>query len=346
MKRSLTAAAWLLALSLTAASARGGDDPLISLSYLQGTYSQSLDAAVAARLDAADQALRDAAGSLLSGGNAVLKEGDVLQAPAGLAFTLLEGGVRVSGGAAVDVTAGRETAPGSLESGHRYVAAEDAAFTVTSPAAVVSWAGGGILTPSDQPDCYAIASALRSLDLFRGTGSGIGEGFDLCRAPTRGEGMVLFIRLLGEEADALACTYRHPFADVPDWLDRYAAWAYEKGYSNGVSDMMFDADRPISAVEYVELLLRALGYSAAGTSDYAASLERALDRGVLTGGECEMLKEQPFCRAHAVYLSYYSLDTPISGTRDTLARRMTAKGLLTGERLDAARTRVKTSRLS
>jgi len=355
MKKSLTAAALFLVLCLTAAWASGGDagDPLVSLSYLEGSFSQSLETSINARLDAADREVRDNVqrlSGLIAGETATLKEGDILTGSTGFLFTPLGGDVRlsVSGGAVVDVTAGREASPGLLEPGHRYIVAENASagFTVGSPAAVAFWEGDGVLTPSTGPDYYAIAKALQSLNLFRGSGSGIGEGFDLYLAPTRGEGLVMFIRLLGEEADALACTDSHPFTDVPEWLNPYVAWAWRQGYSNGVSATAFDPDAPISAVEYVELLLRALGYSAAGACDYSTSLERALECGALTGGEYAVLTGAPFRRAHVAYISYYSLDTAISGTRQTLARRLVARGLLTEEQLASARAQAETFRLT
>ena len=361
MKKFLTAAALLLILCLMTAWASSGDagDPLISLSYLEGTFSQSLDPMIGSRLDAADGEVRDSVQKHLSSltaapegpataGNTTLKEGDVLSGSTGLTFTPLEGAVRLSGGTAVDVTAGREAGPGLLEAGHRYVVAENASveFTVSSPAAVVSWTGGSVLTLSSQLDYYAIAKALRSLDLFRGSGSGVGEGFGLHLAPTRGEGLVMFIRILGEEAEALACTDGHPFTDVPGWLDPYVAWAYRQGYSNGVSATEFDPDAPIAAAEYQELLLRALGYSAAGTDDYSTSLERALDCGVLRESEYALLTGRSFLRAHVVYLSCYSLDMTLSGTSQTLGQRMVDGGVLTGEQLASARALTETLRLT
>lgn len=344
MKKLFTAAALFLALSLClpAALASGGEaaDPLISLSYLEESFLPALEEAVGARLDAAE-ASRDAR----SFGNTTLKEGDVLSGSIGMTFTPLSGEVRASGGAVVDVTEGREAEAGLLLQGHRYIVAEDAVFTVESPAAAVVWEGDAGFAPSDKPDYYAIAKALRELKLFRGTGSGIGDGFDLHLTPTRGEGLVMFLRVLGEESDALAYGGSHPFTDVPEWLSPYVAWAYQRGYSNGVSAESFDPDRPISAPEYVELTLRALGYSTAGTDDYTTSLERALDCGALTAGEFVLFKEVPFCRAHAAYLSYYSLNTAVSGSGRTLAQHLAAGGLFTEAQLAAARAQVETLRL-
>ena len=157
---------------------------------------------------------------------------------------------------------------------------------------------------------------------------------------------MLFLRLLGEEDAALQYTGGHPFADVPGWLDPYVAWAWEKGYSNGVSAGRFGPGHALSAGQYVELLLRALGYSQAGTDDFHTALERALDGGVLTGGEYEFLQRAPFLRAHAVYLSYYGLDATLQGTGQTLAQRLAAGGLVTEAQLAAARSMVETLRLS
>ena len=370
MRKSQAAAALLLALALcfTAAAAAGGgaEDPLISLSYLEGAFSQTLDAAVNGRLGGMDERVRveieqrleemeanltASSGQAAAPQERTLKQGDVLTGATGLVVTALAGEVEltVNSGVAVDVTEGREAVSGQvLALRHRCIAAENTllSYTVTSPTAVVSFEGPYALTASaGVPDYYAVASALRELNLFRGTGSGIGEGFDLHLTPTRGEGLVMFIRLLGEEADALACTYAHPFTDVPDWLDRYVAWAYQKGYANGVAPTLFAPAQNLSAVQYQEFLLRALGYSIAGVHDYSTSLERALECGALTNGEYVMLTSEVFLRAHVAYISYYSLDTIISGSRQTLAQRLEEKAFFTAAQLAGAQNSVNSPRI-
>lgn len=349
-----------LLLCLTALTAAGGSqgDPLISLSYLTGAFTQSLDDAVNARLEASDGAIRAAAGQApaLPAGPAgleehTLKEGDVLSGATGLVVVPLGGGIRldVSSGAVVDVTAGEEVLPGHLlPANHRFIVAENtqADFTVTTPAAVLSYEGNGVLTRSLSTDYYAAACALREAGLFRGSGSGIGEGFDLYLAPTRGESLVMFLRLLGEEADALAFAGTHPFTDVPGWLSPYVAWAWQRGYTSGVAADRFGSSQPVTAVEYEEFLLRALGYSAAGVDDYTTSLERALGFGALTPGEYDMLREEVFLRAHAAYVSYYSLDMPLNGGTETLAQHLIAAGRMTEAQLETARAQINFSRIS
>ena len=73
------------------------------------------------------------------------------------------------------------------------------------------------------------------MGLFQGTGTAYGCGYDLEVAPTRVVGLVMFLRLIGEEGAALACTQGNPFADTPAWCDRYVAYAYAKGYTKGVA---------------------------------------------------------------------------------------------------------------
>ena len=359
MKRAFIPAALALALLLClgAALAAGGDagDPLLSLSYLTEQFSKTADAAVEARLDAADSSLREslerpAAPLSSSGEELLLNEGDALSGGTGAAVIPLAGDLRLrlDAGALVDATDGIEIPDrAQLSPRHRYIAAEGTRFTLTaeSPTAVLHLQGSAALLRSeDSPDYHAIASALRELGLFRGTGSSVAGGFDLHLAPTRGEGLVMFIRLLGEEEAALNCPYSHPFRDVPGWLDRYAAWAWEKGYTNGAAPGLFAPESPIAAQEYVEFLLRAMGYSQAGTDDYTTSLARGEACGALSPGERALLERAAFRRAHVAYLSYYCLGTPLSGGQ-TLAQRLEAGGLFTQAELEMAGALINSGRL-
>lgn len=356
MKKAVSLAWSLLLAVLLLTAAGSGADPLISLSYLTGEYSQGLDAAIAARLDASDRALlagqdRPASSPGAAGlEERTLKEGDILSAASGFVITVLGGDMRleVTSGAVVDATEGTEAASGQLlRPNHRYIAAENTAaeLLTVSPAAVAAYEGNSVLHLSASPDYYAIACALRTLDLFRGSGSGVGEGFALYDPLSRGEGLVLFLRLLGEEDAALAWEGSHPFTDVPLWLDPYVAWAWRQGYANGVSADRFGSAQTLSAVEYTEFLLRAMGLSRAGVDDYTTSLERAAAGGLLTDGEYEGLRSRDFRRAHAAYVSYYALDAPVDGGTETLARRLVRTGRITEAQLEEARSGVSSQRI-
>ena len=64
------------------------------------------------------------------------------------------------------------------------------------------------------------AETLYTLGLFKGTGVNP-DGtpiFDLDKAPTRDQGLIMLIRLLGKEQEALAGTWDIPFTDVSDFM--------------------------------------------------------------------------------------------------------------------------------
>lgn len=348
--------------------AAGGDssDPLISLSYLQGTFRDKVDRSVDNKLDSSDKdayaqaesALRAAisAAEANVGGNVAdtfaerrLKQGDILSGATGLQVIVLAGNVtaQFSSGAVVDVTAGSEIQSGAaLTANHRYLVAEDtsAQFTVVGKTAVMSYCGPFALTLSSTADYPAMASSLKTLGLFRGSDTAYGEGFDLEKAPTRMEALIMLIRLLGEEKEALSCTASFPFTDIPDWADPYAAYGYSKGYTNGVSPTEFGTWMSASAEMYTEFLLRALRYSSTAQTDISTAPERAQAAGVLTAGEVSALRAQTFLRADVVYLSYYALETNVSGGT-ALSDTLVARGVFTADAYRFSRTMVTSARI-
>ncbi len=360
-KRTLPLVLLLAASLLGFAAAAGGDagDPLVSLSYLQSVFLPKAGSAVQERLDASGDAVYRAveaglSGSAASGGGSWselrLKQGDVLNISTGGQMLLLAGRAtaQFDAGAVVDTTDGDELAAGAaLEARHRYLAAEStsARFSVASRTAVVKYCGGFVSPSSNTPDYNAMASALKSLSLFRGTGTGYGSGFDLELAPTRIQALVMLIRLLGEEDAALAFSASQPFKDVPQWADRYVAYAYACGYTNGVSATQFAPNAAASAGMYVEFVLRALGYSDTTHTDVSTAAARALESGVLTSGEKMTLEANDFLRSDVVYLSWYALDTPLCGETRLLREKLAADGVFSAEGYAAAAAGVTSARL-
>ena len=212
MKKPLAIASLFLCvvLCLTAAlaSGAGGSDPLVSLSFLTGLFSSTVDESVDSKLMESDSALRGelqqqldtmtAAVEAAAGQNfaptateANLKAGDILTGSTGLVVVPLAGTIHLEldTGAVVDVSTGKELGHGAtLTANHRYLVAEEsvARFVVASPTAVLTYEGNYAFTLSqDVPDYFSIAQALKALSLFKGTGTAFGEGFDLHKAPTR-----------------------------------------------------------------------------------------------------------------------------------------------------------------
>ena len=325
----------LLAAATVWASA-AGNDPLATLSYLEGVFTKKVDAAVESRLSAAGVAPAGWA-------EVRLKRDDVLKAGTGSSVLLLAGSGKVAyaSGAVVDVTSGT-VAPsgGSLAVNHRYLVAEDtaASFTVTGKTAVVNYQGACTFAYSDAVDYNAMASALKALHLFKGSYTSYGGGYDLEVAPTRLQALIMFIRVLGEEEKALAWSGSCPFADVEPGSNgaKYVGYAYERGYTNGYSATQFRPSAQVNARQYTEFILRALGYSSSANTNLSDTLDQARRAGVLTAGEAAALGEGEFLRADLVYISYYALESQISGSNQTLAQRLMEQKVFTQREREAA----------
>ncbi len=351
----------LLAVALFWATAVGDSaDPLASLSYLQGTFSEQVEEQIEEKLDDSDTVLNGQFSSAGTGGEDTpsvpaapattswqevrLKEGDSIQASTGTNVLLLAGDAKLAltGGTVVDVTAGQEVADGAgLKSNHRYLAAEDtvAAFIVTSKTAVMDYQGPYAFSYSNAVDYNAMASALKTMHLLKGSFTGFGEGFDLEVAPTRLQALIMFIRVLGEEDEALAWSGPLAFDDITPGTqaERYIGYAKEKGYTNGYTPTEFRGGQAVNAFQYTEFLLRAMGYSSAENTKIGDSLDRAVSAGLLTDNERSMLLHDKFLRAELVYSSYYALQGDLADGGGTLADSLIGKGVFTvAERNDAA----------
>ena len=356
----------LCSLLVIAAAAAGGDasDPLVSLSRLQGAFSQTVESRLDSALTASDAALKAHAGSGTPSDTVTsvaadtwterrLKNGDTLSGGTGLNVLLLAGEAKVSfpSGAVVDVTEGKEVPSGTaLVKDHRYLVAEDtvATVTVSSRTAVLDYLGLGTFTLSDSVDYNAMASALKTMHLFRGSFTGFGLGFDLEMAPTRIQALIMFLRVLGEEDAALAYTGPAlPFTDIQPGSNsaKYVGYAYAKGYTNGYTATLWRPNQTVSLNQYTEFLLRALGYSSVTNTDLSDTLDRAVSAGLINSKESAALAKVSFLRAELVYLSFRSLDATVSGTMDTLSDTLIAKGVFTSAEAREGRALVSARRL-
>ena len=106
------------------------------------------------------------------------------------------------------------------------------------------------------------AKMLYTLGLFKGTGTNP-DGtpiFDLDKTPTRDQAVIMLIRLLGKEDEALAGTWEIPFTDVSESMRPYVGYAHANGLTNGTSATTFGGTNTIKSTHYVVFVLRALGY--------------------------------------------------------------------------------------
>ena len=349
----------VLAAAVWAFAAGSAEDPLVSLSYLTGSFTESVEDQIDKALDASDAKLLES----LKNGESItnvtvswaetrLKQEDILLGTTGTNVMLLAGSGKVvyDVGTVVDVTTGSTVNSGdALVANHRYMVAENtsAAFSVTSKTAVIDYLGEYAFVYSDAVDYNAMASALKMLHLFKGSFTGFGEGFDLELAPTRLQALIMFIRVLGEEEAALSWSGTQPFKDIHAGTQafQYVGYAYEKGYTNGYTTTEFRPAGAVNAYQYTEFVLRAMGYSSAANTNLADTMERAMDAGVLTEGEVEKLKVDPFLRAELVYISYYALQSRLPNSSQTLSVLLQNKGVFTSQEWKTAKTMVSGNRL-
>lgn len=340
------------------ATGGSGNDPIISLSYLEGLFSDSIDEQITEKEKAAEQSMKNEAErqlSLLSSRSPSdmncattweetrLKEGDTLIGTTGTNALLLAGSGQITdiSGTVVDVTTGQELGKSTpMLCNHRYMVGEDstALFQIDGKTAVLDYQGYYDFSYSDTVDYNAIATALKTLHLFKGSYTGYGQGFDLEVPPTRIQALIMFIRVLGEEDAALASPNSTPFTDIyPGSLsEKYVSYAYEKGYTNGYTTTLFKPNQTITATQYMEFLLRALGYSSTSNTDLSSTLINGYRNDVITDSELSILQTDPFLRAELVYLSYYGLDADMAGTHLSLRNVLMDKGVFTQAESSAA----------
>lgn len=168
------------------------------------------------------------------------------------------------------------------------------------------------------------ADALHSLGLF----SGSELGYELERTPTRGEALVMLLRLTGQADAAAAQQWPHPFQDG-GWADAYIGYAYQKGLTSGTSADTFGTGEDTTARQYAAFLLRALGYE---NFDYEKSLS------LLQVNAPVILPEGArFTRGDMASMSLAALGAPMADGSGTLAARLADQGVLDWSGYQAAR---------
>ena len=173
-----------------------------------------------------------------------------------------------------------------------------------------------------------LAEDLKALGLFKGVSE---TDFALGRAPTRVEALVMLVRVLGKESEALSKGGRHPFLDVPEWADKYVGSAYENNLTNGVSATKFGASSEASASMYITFVLRALGYSDKnGDFTWDNPFALAREKGILKGNPNVL----SFRRADVVLVSYAALEAEVKGTGKTLADKLIEAKVFTAAQYD------------
>ena len=176
-------------------------------------------------------------------------------------------------------------------------------------------------------DVYAplnedLAVRLQDLGLLKGDAT----GFALERAPTRSEGAVMLVRLLGKEKEALQAAGKSTFTDA-GWADSYLAYLQKNNIARGKTDSLFGGNDLLRAQEYVTFVLRALGYDdARGDFRYADALEFAEHKGLLSQVDRDRYRAASFLRDDMIYISWRALSVALNGSSRLLVNRLIDAG--------------------
>lgn len=171
----------------------------------------------------------------------------------------------------------------------------------------------------------SVARDLKELNLFQGVSEG---NFDLDRAPTRTEALVMLIRLLGKEKAALDGNYKHPFKDVPAWADKYVGYAYANGLTKGVSATEFGTSNA-NCNMYVTFILRALGFSDTNGRDF--TWNNPYDCAYNCGLSLINVDRENFMRSDVALISYAALSAT-TYDQDHLSNKLITAGVFSSEK--------------
>ena len=176
-------------------------------------------------------------------------------------------------------------------------------------------------------DAAEAAQTLYELGLFKGTGTNP-DGtpvFDLDKTPTRNQAIIMLVRLLGKEEEAMAGTWSTPFTDVSDGMKPYIGYAYANGLTNGYTATTYNGTAPIRANQYITFVLRALGYES-GKDFTVAEACGFSDRIGLTDGAYPAASGA-FTRGDVAKISCRSLARTANAAGECLGEALGAKAV-------------------
>ncbi len=300
MKRAVIALILVLALvGGVVALAAAGDpsDPLVTLSYLLGSFRDSIFQRAETKTEESLKPVLEAAEGRASrveaalpgaaeGENLVpvsLEQRAKLELPALSGFVLTAGSARLSitAGEFIDLSAGKTVPSGSLlEPGHRYLAAENAAVVLTAE-------GGAVTGLTEGPYTLREPGSLSIEELFpdvaghwgasyvdvlyrRGVVNGVAEG---SFAPNGTVTRAMLVTILGRADGTSAASGASRFSDVSAsaWYAPYVAWAESCGVVQGYEDGTFRPNSPVTREQMALIFARYASYKGLALAETEAA---------------------------------------------------------------------------
>ncbi|MDF1617752.1 hypothetical protein [Petrocella sp. FN5] len=190
---------------------------------------------------------------------------------------------------------------------------------------VISWMMAAIFVASMvQVNVHAeevvtneFANKLSEVGMFNGSD----KGFELDREPTRLEGLVMMMRMLGLEEEAQNYDEKVvDFKDVPAWGERYVQYAYKLNITKGIGRDQFGSSNQMDKKSYLTFMLRSLGYDD-DKDDFTWSnaTEKAAEVGIIKKSDMNSTK---FTRGDVAEVSYNTLKVNLKGQDKLLVEKL------------------------
>ena len=133
----------------------------------------------------------------------------------------------------------------------------------------------------------------------------------------------MLIRLLGKEKQVKQGNYSHPFTDVPAWANNYVGYMYMNKLIRGAGDSRFGSNDPITARQFITLVLRSAGYEENKDFSMDTVMNKAKETGLLSDAEISALnRSNVFLRRDMFSISHNALSIKIKGTSLTLLDKL------------------------
>jgi Uncharacterized protein involved in cytokinesis, contains TGc (transglutaminase/protease-like) domain len=146
----------------------------------------------------------------------------------------------------------------------------------------------------------------------------------LGQTPSKVEGVCMLVELLGKDQEISKLKYTHPFTDVPSWAEKHVGFIYKNGLESGISGSLFGSTKPLTAVQYLGYILKALGYDDKnGDFNTDNIFEKSVQTGLLNSTEAVTLKNKStFLRDDLIELSYKALKIKLKSSNMTLLDKL------------------------
>jgi predicted lipoprotein with Yx(FWY)xxD motif len=171
------------------------------------------------------------------------------------------------------------------------------------------------------------------LGILVGEGEGVTDAY-LNKPTTRIQSVILFLRLKGLEAEALAFNGTANFDDAKlVWAKGQTILAYLKANRQlgwlGLGDNTFDPLSTITAQQYYKVLLEALGYKQGIDYDYTAVQQFAAEHGLFRAANA-----QPFKNTDVATATIEALNAQVHDAAQTLAAQLVESKKMDPSKLD------------